>query len=162
MNRMRTSIRVLAVAGVLTAAQLALATGASARTETGAATARSTGCPVDIVYPSRFAVNASGWVTDGGLYFGVKNKSAATSFKKVTFTVTDVKNIRFGSATAKGGKVSHKTSKTVSVYTTTLKKKGALGVKVQTHLLNTRTYKVRFTLHGSGWNCAVDQGTWGS
>lgn len=162
MNRMRTSFRILAVAGVVTAGQLALATGASARAETGTETAKSTGCPVDIVYPSRFSVNASGWVTDGGLYFGVRNKSTTKSFKKVTFTVTDVKNIRFGTATAKGGKVSHRTSKTVSVYTTTLKKKGALGVKMQTHLLNTHTYKVRFTLHGSGWNCAVDQGTWGS
>ncbi|MGY5056934.1 hypothetical protein ACWDFR_23160 [Streptomyces sp. 900105755] len=159
---MHASFRVLVVAGVLTAAQLALATGASARAENGAETARSTGCPVDIVYPSRFAVNASGWVTDGGLYFGVRNRSTAKSFQKVTFTVTDVRNIRFGTATAKGGNVSHRTSKTVSVYTTTLKKKGALGVKVQTHLLSTHTYKVRFTLHGSGWNCAVDQGTWGS
>ncbi|MFF4119992.1 hypothetical protein [Streptomyces sp. NPDC001714] len=159
---MRTTFRVLAVAGALTTAQIALATGASARADSPAETAKSTGCPVDIVYPSRFSVNASGWVTDGGLYFAVKNKSATKSFKKVTFTVTDVKNIRFGTATAKGGKVSHRTSKTVSVYTTTLKKKSTLGVKVQTHLLNTHTYKVRFTLHGTGWNCAVDQGTWGS
>lgn len=158
MNRMRTSFAVLAAAGVVTAAQLGLATGASAQ----AGAARSTGCPVDIVYPSRFYVNSGGWVTNGGLYFAVKNTSASKSFKKVTFTVTDVKNIRFGSATAKGGKVSHKTSKTVSVYTTTLKKKTSLGVKVQTHLLNTHTYKVKFALHGTGWNCAVDQGTWGS
>jgi hypothetical protein len=157
-NRMRTSFGILAAAGIVTAAQLGVATGASARTEAP----QSAGCPIDIVYPSRFYVNSSGWVTDGGLYFAVKNKSASKSFKKVTFTVTDVKNIRFGSATAKGGKVTHKTSKTVSVYTATLKKKTSLGVKVQTHLLNTSTYKVKFALHGSGWNCAVDQGTWGS
>lgn len=158
MNRMNTSFGVLVATGIVTAAQLGLATGASARAEAP----QSTGCPVDIVYPSRFYLNSSGWVTNGGLYFAVKNKSASTSFKKVTFTVTDVKNIRFGSATAKGGKVTHKTSKTVSVYTTTLKKKASLGVKVQTHLLNTSTYKVKFALHGTGWNCAVDQGTWGS
>ncbi|WP_260327507.1 hypothetical protein [Streptomyces sp. Ag109_O5-1] len=155
---MRPSLEVLAAAGIVTAAQLGLATGASARAEAP----QSTGCPVDIVFPSRFYVNSSSWVTDGGLYFAVKNKSASTSFKKVTFTVTDVKNIRFGSATAEGGKVTHRTSKTVSVYTTTLKKKTSLGVKVQTHLLNTRAYEVKFELHGSGWNCAVDQGTWGS
>ncbi|MEW1778525.1 hypothetical protein [Streptomyces sp. NPDC086777] len=159
---MRTSFRVLAVTDALTAAQLALATGASARAGTGAETARSTGCPVDIVCPSRFAVNASGWVPDGGLYFGVGNRSTAKSFKKVTSTVPDVRNIRFGGATAKGGKVGHRTSKTVSVYATTLRKKGSLGVKVRTHLLSTHTRTVRSTLRGSGWNCAVDQGTWGS
>ncbi|MEU9455517.1 hypothetical protein [Streptomyces sp. NPDC048277] len=155
---MRTSVGILATVGAVTAAQLGLATGASARAEAP----QSAGCPIDIVFPSRFYVNSSGWVTDGGLHFAVKNKSASQSFKKVTFTVTDVKNIRFGSATASGGKVTHRTSKTVSVYTATLKKKSSLGVKVQTHLLNTSTYKVKFTLHGSGWNCAVDQGTWGS
>ncbi len=158
MNRMRTSAGVLTVVGVVTAAQLGLAAGASARTEVP----QSAGCPVDIVYPSRFYVNSDHWVTEGGLYFAVRNKSATKSFTKVTFTVTDVNNIRFGTARATGGKVTHRTSKTVSVYTATLKKKTSLGVRVQTHLLNTHTYKVRFALHGTGWNCAVDQGTWGS
>ncbi|MGW3955895.1 hypothetical protein ACWEKM_34415 [Streptomyces sp. NPDC004752] len=154
---MRTSVTVLTTAGLVTAAQLGLAQAASAQT-----TASSSGCPVNVVYPSRFYVDSHGWVTGDGLYFGIKNKSTTKSFKKVTFTVTNVKNVRFGSAKAKGGEVSHKTSRTVSVYTTTLKKKASLGVTVRTHLLNTRSYKVKFTLKGTGWNCAVNQGTWGS
>lgn len=158
MNRMRATAAVLATAGMLTAAQLGLAGAASAATQTP----QSSGCPVDLVYPSSFYINSQGWVTNGGLYFGIKNKSTTKSFKKVSFTVTDVKNIRFGSAKATGGKVTHKTSTTVSVYTGTLNTKASLGVKVQTHLLNTHTYKVKFTLHGSGWTCAVDQGTWGN
>ncbi|MEW2301260.1 hypothetical protein AB0958_14985 [Streptomyces sp. NPDC006655] len=155
---MRTSVGVLTTVGVVTAAQLGLAAGASART--GAP--QSTGCPVDIVYPSRFYANSSNWVTNGGLYFAVKNKSAGKDFTKVTFTVTDVKNIRFGTAAPTGGKVTRRTSTTVSVSTATLKKRTSLGVRVQSHLLDTHTYKVKFTLHGTGWSCAVDQGTWGS
>ncbi|MEU9477352.1 hypothetical protein [Streptomyces sp. NPDC048191] len=155
---MRTTAAVLATAGVLTAAQLGLATGAFAATSAP----QRAGCPLNLVYPSRFYIDSHGWVTNGGLYFGIKNKSTTTSFKKVSFTVTDVKNIRFGSARATGGKITHKTSKTVTVYAGTLNKKASLGVKVQTHLLNTHSYKVKFTLHGSGWNCAVDQGTWGN
>ncbi|MET8246395.1 hypothetical protein ABZV31_19425 [Streptomyces sp. NPDC005202] len=157
MNRTRTTVAALAAAGVVTAAQLGLAGAASA----AAAAPQSSGCPINIVYPSRFYVDHNGWVTNGGLYFGIKSKTTK-SFKKVTFTVTNVKNIRFGSATAKGGKISHKTSQTVSVYTKTFKGKASLGFKVRTHLLNTRSYKLKFTLHGSGWNCAVNQGTWGS
>ncbi|MEU9989406.1 hypothetical protein ACFZCP_30450 [Streptomyces sp. NPDC007971] len=158
MNRIRTTAAVLATAGVVTAAQLGLGTAASAATR---APQRS-GCPVNLVYPSRFYVDSHGWVTNGGLYFGIKNKSTTQSFRKVTFTVTDVKNIRFGRAKATGGKVTKNTSKTVSVYTTTLKKKASLGVKVPTHLLNTHSYRVQFTLKGSGWNCATNQGTWGA
>ncbi|MEU2420925.1 hypothetical protein ABZ619_07755 [Streptomyces sp. NPDC007851] len=155
---MRTSAGVLAAVGVVTAAQLGLAAGASARSEAP----HSAGCPVDIVYPSRFYANSNHWVTEGGLYFAVQNKSATENFTKVTFTVTEVRNIRFGTARTKGGKVTHRTSKTVSVYTAALKKKTSLGVRVRTHLLNTHTYQVRFALHGTGWTCAVDQGTWGS
>ncbi|MGW4566924.1 hypothetical protein ACWEN3_32540 [Streptomyces sp. NPDC004561] len=155
---MRTTTAVLATAGLLTAAQLGLATAASAAT----VTPKSTGCPIDLVYPSRFYIDSHGWVTNGGLYFGIKNKSTTKNFGTVTFTVTDVKNIRFGTARPTGGKVTHRTSTTVSVYTGTLKKKTSLGVRVQTHLLNTRSYKVKFTLKGKGWTCAGDQGTWGS
>jgi hypothetical protein len=156
-KRIRTAAAVLAAAGAMTAAQLGLAGAASAST----ATPQSSGCPINIVYPSKFYIDHNGWVTDGGLYFGIRNKSGK-SFKKVTFSVTDVRNIRFGKATAKGGKVSHKTTKAVSVYTSTLKGSASLGVKVHTHLLNTRSYKVKFTLHGTGWTCATDQGTWGA
>lgn len=166
MNRMRTSAAVLATAGAITAAQLGLAGAASASEGPKAAPTaskvapRSAGCPIDIVYTSRFYTNSNGWVTGNGLYFGLKNKSTK-SFKKVTFTVTNVKNIRFGSAKAKGGKVTRKTSRTVSVHTKTLKKKASLGVQVRTRLLNTRSYKVKFSVRGNGWNCAVNQGTWG-
>ncbi|MFE1753333.1 hypothetical protein [Streptomyces anandii] len=158
MNRTRTTVAALAAVGVVTAAQLGLAGAASAAP---AVSAKSSGCPIDIVYPTRFYVDHNGWVTNGGLYFGIKSKTSK-SFKKVTFTVTNVKNLRFGQATPKGGKISHKTSQTVSVYTSTFKGKASLGFKVHTHLLNTRSYKLKFTLHGSGWNCAVNQGTWGS
>ncbi|QEV17815.1 hypothetical protein CP975_10110 [Streptomyces alboniger] len=169
MNRMRTSVAVLATAGALTAGQLGTAGAASAsvKPEPKAASAapsaapRSSGCPIDIVYTSRFQIDRNGWVTNGGLYFGLKNKSTK-SFKKVSFTVTNVKNIRFGRATPKGGKVTHKTSKTVTVYDKSLAGKAKLGVKVRTHLLNTRSYKVKFSVRGNGWNCAVDQGTWGA
>lgn len=154
---MRTTAAVLATAGALTAAQLGLAGAASAAT----AAPQSSGCPIDIVYPSRFYIDSNGWVTNGGLYFGIKNKSTR-KFQKVTFTVTNVKNIRFGTARAKGGTISHKTSKTVSVYTRTFKGKAGLGFKVRTRLLNTSVYKVKFTLRGTGWNCAVNQGTWGT
>ncbi|MFJ2719342.1 hypothetical protein ACIQMV_23255 [Streptomyces sp. NPDC091412] len=154
---MRTTVAALAAAGVLTAAQLGFAGAASAAT----AAPQSSGCPINIVYPSRFYVDHNGWVTNGGLYFGIKSKTTK-KFKNVTFTVTNVKNIRFGSATPKGGKISHRTSQTVTVRTTTFKGKASLGFKVRTHLLNTRTYKVKFALHGSGWNCAVNQGTWGA
>ncbi|ANP49818.1 hypothetical protein J2Z21_004669 [Streptomyces griseochromogenes] len=160
MNRTRTTAAVLATAGLVTAAQLGLGTAASAAPHT-ARTPQAGGCPIDLVYPSRFYVDSHGWVTNGGLYFGIKNKSTTKNFGKVTFTVTDVKNIRFGHARATGGKVTKNTSKTVSVYASTLKKKASLGLKVPTHLLNTRSYKVKFTLRGTGWNCAVDQGTWG-
>ncbi|MFE9611580.1 hypothetical protein [Streptomyces sp. NPDC006012] len=158
MNRIRTGVTVLTTTGLLTAAQLGLPQAASAQQPT----AQSSNCPLAIMYPSRFSVDTHGWVTGGGLYFGIKNKSTTRSFTKVTFTVTNVKNIRFGSAKAKGGRIGHKTSRTVSVRTTTLKKKASLGVTVRTRLLDTRTYKARFTLTGNGWNCAVDQGTWGS
>ncbi|MFB7734089.1 hypothetical protein ACFC08_06820 [Streptomyces sp. NPDC056112] len=154
---MRTTVAALAAAGVLTAAQLGFAAAASAATSAP----QSSGCPINIVYPSRFYVDHNGWVTNGGLYFGIKSKTTK-KFKNVTFTVTNVKNIRFGSATPKGGKISHRTSQTVTVRTTTFKGKASLGFKVRTHLLNTRTYKVKFALHGSGWNCAVNQGTWGA
>ncbi|GAA2908196.1 hypothetical protein [Streptomyces mexicanus] len=159
MNRTRTTVAALAAVGVVTVAQLGLAEAASAATT--AVTPRSAGCPVDIVYPTRFYVDHNGWVTNGGLYFGVKSKTGK-SFKNVTFTVTNVKNLRFGSATAKGGRISHKTSQTVSVRTSTLKGRASLGFKVRTHLLNKRSYKLKLTLRGSGWNCAVNQGTWGS
>ncbi|GGV11589.1 hypothetical protein GCM10010260_57890 [Streptomyces filipinensis] len=158
MNRMRTTA-VLATTGLLTAAQLGLAGGAFAAAKTPSS---SSGCPLTLSYPTRFYINSNHWVTNGGLYFGIKNKSTTKSFKKVSFTVTDVANIRFGSAKATGGRVTHKTSKTVTVYTGTLNKKASLGVKVQTHLLNTHSYKVKFTLRGSGWTCAVNQGTWGN
>ncbi|MFH8793604.1 hypothetical protein [Streptomyces sp. NPDC017941] len=163
---MRTTAAVLATAGALTATQLGLAGSASASTPAPSATAskvapRSAACPIDIIYTSRFYIGSGGWVTGDGLYFGLKNKSNK-SFKKVTFTVTNVKNVRFGTAKAKGGKVTRKTSKTVSVHTTTLKKKASLGVRVESRLLNTRSYKVKFSVRGSGWNCAVNQGTWGN
>ncbi|MFJ3334755.1 hypothetical protein [Streptomyces sp. NPDC086766] len=157
MNRTRTTVAALAAAGIVTAAQLGLAGAASAAT----AAPQSSGCPINIVYPSRFYVDHNGWVTNGGLYFGIKSKTSK-SFKKVTFTVTNVKNLRFGTATPKGGKITHRTSQTVSVYTSTFKGKSSLGFKVRTHLLNTHSYKLKFTLHGSGWNCAVNQGTWGA
>ncbi|MFF4759516.1 hypothetical protein [Streptomyces sp. NPDC001292] len=157
MNRTRTTVAALAAAAVVTAAQLGFAGAASAAT----AAPQSSACPINIVYPSRFYVDRNGWVTNGGLYFGIKSKTTK-KFKNVTFTVTNVKNIRFGSATPKGGKISRKTSQTVAVRTTTFKGKASLGFKVRTHLLNTRSYKVKFTLHGSGWNCAVNQGTWGA
>ncbi|MCF3135232.1 hypothetical protein IPZ69_33915 [Streptomyces olivochromogenes] len=158
MNRMRTSATVLATAGLVTAAQLGLASVASAQTSAPT----SSNCPISLVYPSRFYVDSHGWVTNGGLYFGIKNKSTTKSFSKVTFTVTDVKNIRFGTAKPTGGKITKNTTKVVSVYTLSLKKKASLGMKVPTHLLNTHTYKVKFTLKGTGWNCASDQGTWGA
>ncbi|WP_224059339.1 hypothetical protein [Streptomyces kanamyceticus] len=161
---MRTSAAVLATAGALTAAQLGLAGSASAATGSAAPKAAPravAGCPIDIVYTSRFQINRNGWVTNGGLYFGIKNKSRST-IKNVTFTVTNVKNVRFGRALPKGGKVTHKTSKTVSVFDKTFKGKAKLGFKVNTHLLNTRSYKVKFAVHGTGWNCAVNQGTWGA
>ncbi|MFE0514896.1 hypothetical protein [Streptomyces sp. NPDC058964] len=154
---MRMSATVLAAAGIVSAAQLGLAGAASAQP----AAATSSSCPISLVYPSRFYVDSHGWVTNGGLYFGIKNKSTTKSFSKVTFTVTDVKNIRFGTAKATGGKITKNTTKVVSVYNVTLKKKASLGFKVPTHLLNTRSYKVKFTLKGTGWNCASDQGTWG-
>ncbi|MFF8594654.1 hypothetical protein ACF061_25030 [Streptomyces sp. NPDC015220] len=156
MNRTRTTVAALAAAGLVTAAQLGLAGAASAAT----AAPQSTGCPVNIVYPTRFYVDHNGWVTNGGLYFGVKSKTGK-SFKKVTFTVTNVKNLRFGTAAPTGGRISHRTSQTVSVYTSTLKGKASLGFRVHTRLLNNRSYKLKLTLHGSGWNCAVNQGTWG-
>jgi hypothetical protein len=156
-KRARTAAAVLAAAAAMTAAQLGLAGTASAATTSP----RSSGCPLDIVYPSRFYIDSHDWVTDGGLYFGIHNTSTK-KFTKVTFSVTDVRNIRFGTATAKGGKVTHRTTKAVSVHTGTLKSRAGLGVKVHTHLLSTKSYQVRFTLHGSGWTCTTDQGTWGS
>ncbi|MGW0884928.1 hypothetical protein [Streptomyces sp. NPDC002671] len=165
MHHKRATAAVLATAGLVTAAQLGLAGAASAATVAPQSTTvapQSTGCPVNLVYPTRFYVNSHGWVTNGGLYFGIKNTSTTKSFKRVTFTVSDVRNIRYGSATPKGGRVTNKTTKTVSVYAGTLKAKASLGVKVQTHLLNTHNYAVKFTLHGTGWTCAVNQGTWGS
>ncbi|MFC9925066.1 hypothetical protein [Streptomyces sp. NPDC127190] len=155
---MRTTAAVLAGAAVLTTAQLGIAGTASAATRTSA----GAGCPVDLVYPSRFYINSHHWVTNGGLYFGIKNKSTTTSFKKVTFSVTNVKYLRFGTARATGGRITHNSTQSVSVYTGTLKAKKSLGMRIPTHLLNTRTYQVKFTLHGTGWNCAVNQGTWGN
>ncbi|MEV7128270.1 hypothetical protein [Streptomyces sp. NPDC093260] len=157
MNRTRTTAAVLAAVGAVTAAQLGLAGTASAST----AAPRSSGCPVNIVYPSRFYVDHNGWVTNGGLYFGIKSKTSK-SFRKVTFTVTNSKNIRFGTAKATGGGISHRTSTTVSVSTSTFRGKASLGFRVRTHLLNTRSYQLKLTLHGSGWSCAVNQGTWGA
>lgn len=164
MNRMRTSAAVLATAGALTAAQLGLAGSASAASGTAAPSAAPravAGCPIDIVYTSRFQIDRNGWVTNGGLYFGIKNKSTK-SIKKVTFTVTNAKNVRFGKATPKGGKVTHRTTKKVSVYDKSLAGKASLGFRVRTHLLNSRSYKVNFTVHGTGWNCSVNQGSWGA
>lgn len=163
---MRTTAAVLATAGAITATQLGLAGSASASSAAPSASAtevapRSAACPIDIVYTSRFYIGSGGWVTGSGLYFGLKNKSNK-SFKKVTFTVTNVKNVRFGTAKAKGGKITRKTSKTVSVHTKTLKRKASLGVRVESRLLNTRSYKVKFSVRGSGWNCAVNQGRWGN
>ncbi|MEU6126190.1 hypothetical protein [Streptomyces sp. NPDC047123] len=161
---MRTSAAVLATAGALTAAQLGLAASASAATGPAAPKASPravSGCPIDIIYTSRFQIDRNGWVTNGGLYFGIKNKSSQ-SFKKVTFTVTNVKNVRFGKATPTGGKVTRRTTKTVSVYDKSFAGKAKLGVKIRTHLLNTRSYKVKFSVRGTGWNCAVNQGTWGA
>ncbi|MFD5700075.1 hypothetical protein [Streptomyces lasiicapitis] len=163
---MRTSAAVLATAGAITAAQLGVAASASASSAAPSASSaskvapRSAGCPIDIVYTSRFYIGSGGWVTGNGLYFGLKNKSTK-SFKNVKFTVTNVKNVRFGTAKAKGGKVTHKTSKTVTVYKKTLKSKASLGVQVRSRLLNKNSYKVKFSVRGNGWNCAVNQGTWG-
>lgn len=162
MNRMRTTATVLATAAVLTTAQFGLAGAATASGAAPAAAPRSASCPVSILYPSRFYVDSHNRVTDGGLSFAVRNNSGSKSFKKVTLTVTDVKNVRFGTAHASGGKVTHRTSKTVSVHAGTLRKGTSLGVRVHTRLLDTRHYKVRLTLRGTGWNCAVDQGTWSS
>ncbi len=162
MNRMRTSAAVLATAGALTAAQLGLAGSASAASgpTVKAAPQAANGCPIDIVYPKRFSYDRYGNVTNGGLYFGIKSKTTK-SIKKVTFTVTNTKNVRFKKATPTGGKITRRTTKTVSVYDKTFKGKAKLGFKVQTRLLNTRSFGVKFTLRGSGWNCAVNQGTWG-
>ncbi|MFK4064301.1 hypothetical protein [Streptomyces sp. NPDC029674] len=160
---MRTSAAVLATAGALTAAQLGLAGSASAAsgpTAVKAAPQSVSGCPIDIVYPKRFSYDRYGNVTNGGLYFGIKSKTTQ-SIKKVTFTVTNTKNIRFKKATPTGGKITRRTTKTVSVYDKTFKGKAKLGFKVQTRLLNTSSFGVKFTLRGTGWNCAVNQGTWG-
>ncbi|MFJ2769956.1 hypothetical protein [Streptomyces sp. NPDC087300] len=164
---MRTSAAVLATAGALTAVQLGIAGPASAavgqhapKAAPKAAPSAVTGCPIDIVYPKRFSYDARGNVTNGGLYFGIKNKSTK-SIKKVTFTVTNVKNLRFSTAKPTGGKITHRTSKTVSVYDKTFSGKAKLGFKVKTRLLNTRSYGAKFTLRGTGWQCAVNQGTWG-
>ena len=158
MKRTRLTVAALTATGVITAAQLGLAGAASAATTVTPKS--SSGCPIDIIYTSRFYVDHNGWVTNGGLYYGIKSKTSK-KIQRVTFTVTNVKNERFGSATAKGGRITHKTSQTVSVYTSTLKGKASLGFRVRTHLLNTRSYKVKLTLHGSGWNCSVNQGTLG-
>ncbi|MEV7191453.1 hypothetical protein AB0N81_06550 [Streptomyces sp. NPDC093510] len=160
---MRTSAAVLATAGALTAAQLGLAGSASAAsgpTTVKASPQAVSGCPIDIVYPKRFSYDRYGNVTNGGLYFGIKSKTTK-SIKKVTFTVTNTKNVRFKKATPTGGKITRRTTKTVSVYDKTFKGKAKLGFKVQTRLLNTSSFGVKFTLRGTGWNCAVNQGTWG-
>ncbi|MEU7579108.1 hypothetical protein AB0B50_16080 [Streptomyces sp. NPDC041068] len=164
---MRTSAAVLATAGALTAAQLGLAGSASAATGSTAPKASAaaapravSGCPIDIVYPKRFSYDAQGNVLNGGLYFGIKSKTTK-SIKNVTLTVTNTKNVRFKKATPTGGKVTRKTTKTVAVYDKTFKGKAKLGFKVQTRILNVRSYGVKFTLRGTGWNCAVNQGTWG-
>ncbi|MDF3299033.1 hypothetical protein [Streptomyces tropicalis] len=157
MNRTRTTVAALTAAGIVTAAQLGLAGAASAAT----AAPQSSGCPLSISYPTRFYVDHNGWVTNGGLYFGIRSKTSK-SYRNVTFTVTDVKNIRFSTANPTGGRISHRTSQTVSVATSTFKGRASLGFRVRTHLLNTHSYRLKFTLHGSGWNCAVNQGTWGA
>ncbi|MFF4754329.1 hypothetical protein ACWD5R_24725 [Streptomyces sp. NPDC002514] len=157
MNRIRTDVTVLTTTGLLTAAQLGLSQAASAQP-----TAQSSDCPLAVAHPSRFSVDTHGRVTGGGRYFGIKNKRTTKSFKKVAFTVTKAKHVRFGSAKANGGKIGHQTPKSVPVHTATLKKMASLDVTVRTRLLDTRTHKTRFTLSGNGWNCAVDQGTWGS
>ncbi|GHE56770.1 hypothetical protein GCM10018785_27500 [Streptomyces longispororuber] len=173
-NRTRITAAALGTAALVTVGQLGLAGTASASGDATQRSAsadkpssaapsatRSSGCPIDIVYTSRFYIGSGGWVTGNGLYFGIKNKSTK-KFGKVKFTVTNVKNIRFGRATAKGGKITHKTSKSVTVYTKTLKGKAKLGVQVRTRLLNKNSYKVKFQVRGNGWNCAVNQGTWGN
>jgi hypothetical protein len=156
-NRTRTTAALLATAGLVGATQLGLAGAAAA----APATAQASGCPISISYPSSFYIGSNGWVTGNGLYFGIRNKSTTTSFKKVTFTVTDVKNIRFGTATPKGGSITARTSQKAAVYTSTFKPRAKLGFTVHTRLLHTDAYKVKFTLKGTGWNCASDQGTWG-
>ncbi|QDQ13407.1 hypothetical protein FH965_24910 [Streptomyces spectabilis] len=176
MNRMtRTTAAALGTAGLITAAQLGLAGTASAAgdaTQRSAsadkpssaapfAKATSSGCPIDIVYTSRFYIGQGGWVTGNGLYFGIKNKSNK-KFTNVKFTVTNVKNIRFGRATAKGGKITHKTSRSITVLDKSFSGKAKLGVQVRTRLLNKNSYKVKFQVRGNGWNCAVNQGTWGN
>lgn len=50
----------------------------------------------------------------------------------------------------------------MSGYAGTLKGKASLGMRIPAHLLNTRSYGVKFALHGAGWNRAVNQGTWGN
>ncbi|MFD4632543.1 hypothetical protein ACFVYR_12905 [Streptomyces sp. NPDC058284] len=161
---MRTSAAVLATAGALAAGQLGLAGSASAASGPSAVQASPraavSGCPIDIVYPKRFYYDAHGNVTNGGLYFGIKSKTTR-SIKKVTFTVTNTKNIRFKKATPTGGKITRRTTQSVSVYDKSLAGKAKLGFKVQTRLLNTRSFGVKFTLRGTGWNCSVNQGTWG-
>lgn len=150
-KRKRTAAAVLAAAGALTATQLGLA---------GSASAATTGCPINLVYTSKFYLNGDHWVKGSGLYFGLKNTSSK-SYKNVYFNVTDVKYVRFGNAYPSGGSISRKSAYTATVHTGTLKGKASLGMHIHTHLLNTSHYQVKFSVYGSGWSCAVKQGTWG-
>jgi hypothetical protein len=165
--RIRTAGAVLAAAGAVAATQLTFVGSASAadqeaRTPKPAAMqTQSTGCPIKIVYTSRFYLNSSGWVKGDGLYFGLKNTSSRT-IRNVKFNVQNVHNIRFGRSWAKGGVTTHKSSTGITVRDANLKAHKSLGVQAHTRLLNTNRYKVKFTIHGSGWSCSVNQGTWGN
>lgn len=160
MNRMRTTVAVLGAAGALTAAQLGLAGTAAA----AGADAQAGNCPIKISTPKRFYVDANGWVTNGGLYFGLKNTSKSKSFKNVSLTIDQPVNLSFGYATPnKGSKITKRTSKIVTVYKKTLKEKGTTGFRVKTRMGNAKKdYEVRLTLRGKGWTCAVQQGWWGT
>ncbi len=160
MNRMRTTVAVLGAAGALTAAQLGLAgTAAAAGADTQAG-----GCPIKISTPKRFYVDANRWVTNGGLYFGLKNTSKTKSFSGVSLTISKPKNLTFGYATpTKGSKITKRTTKTVTVSTKKLAAKGSTGFRVRTRMGNVnRDYEVKLTVRGKGWDCAVNQGWWGT
>jgi hypothetical protein len=159
-NRMRTTVAVLGAAGALTAAQLGLAGTAAAV----GADAQAGKCPIKISTPKRFYVDANGWVTNGGLYFGVKNTSKTKDFSSVSLTISKPVNLKFGYATpTKGSKITKRTTKTVTVFTKKLAATRSSGFRVKTRMGNVnRDYEVRLTLRGKGWDCAVDQGWWGT
>ncbi|MGW0820086.1 hypothetical protein [Streptomyces sp. NPDC002845] len=154
MNRIHRTAAVLATSGAVIASQVGFA---------GAASAATPGCPIKISTPSRFYVDSNGWVTNGGLYFGIKGTSKK-HFKNVRFTVKNVKNIRFGKATpTKYDKITKQWKQVITVKDKNMAgKKDKVGFKVRTRLLNTNVYKVKLILRGEGWSCAVNQGTWGN